>query len=789
MKSNKKYPSTIFALAPLAAALASPSAALAQEQTPAPAATSIEEVVVTARRREESLQDVPVAISALGERSLREQRIDNAQDLQGRVPSLVVGSAGQTRNTETVSIRGQGATYGASPGVVSYYAEVPLINDAITNGQGGPGKFFDLSNLQVLKGPQGTLFGRNTTGGALLLTPQRPTNANEGYVQLSAGNYNAIGSEAVGNVSLIDNVLMLRAGIKTERRDGFTEDALTGRDYDNRDYWAARLGVLWQPTENVENYLLGFYSEARDNGTGNVLTAINSDKINLALWDQTSSPMAPNGCDTFNFLTGSANCGQDIVEAQNQRGIRDVILSAQPVDDLTSWGLVNTTSVFLNENLTFKNIVSYQRQRHAYNWDLDGSVVPFDDVAPVGRQSDMGQLTEELQLQGTARNGNLEYVIGAYYEKSKPEGDQTQVAVLLFQPGINDQGLETESYAPYLQMTYDLGDVWADASGLNLTLGLRHTNDKIDAYTTYYGYKEVTIEDSATTWTIGLDYRLPNDALVYGKVSHGYKGSAFSAQAVNPARFTADPEYVTSYEAGYKSDFEVAGKPVRFNVAAYLTDYEDMQRATSDIYQVAGESSPRFGSALFNIGRAEISGIEMDVSVELLEGLQLALAYSYTDAKYEDYDVPVGDPFGQLDCSGAVIPFGGKADLSCTPFQFVAENQANLSLRYHLPVDPAVGDISAALNYAWTDEQYTAPSAIPSTEPGSTLDDYGLVNLSVDWRDIMRSNIDVQLFASNLTDEEYRISNANIYQTLYVQSTIYGEPRMFGLSVRYSWGE
>jgi iron complex outermembrane receptor protein len=786
---NLSTPSfTAFSLTPLAFALATTMApAQAQNVIDSPKVMTLEEVVVTARRREESIQDVPVAITVMSAENLRAQRIETAQDLQGRVPSLVVGSAGQTRNAEAITIRGQGATYGASPGVVSYYAEVPLINDNITNGQGGPGKFFDLDNMQVLKGPQGTLFGRNTTGGALLISPQKPTNANEGYVKVSAGNYGAIGTEAVGNLVLIDDTLMVRAGLKTDKRDGFTKDVASGTEYDSRDYWTGRLGVTWKPTDNIENTLQGFYTKSADDGTGNVLTDINSGKVNLALWDQVS--LIPNGCATFNYLTGSSNCGQDFVQQQDARGVRDVILSAQPRDRLTTWGVVNTLSVALNDNLNLRNILSYQRYQHSYRWDLDGSLVPFDDITTPSneKQSDKSLLTGELQLQGDARDGLLEYVIGAYYEKSKPEGEQFQLANILFAPGSNSQGLETESYAPYVQFTYDLGDTWEDIMGLKLTVGVRHTRDKLNAFSTYYGYHDVEVNDSATTWTAGLDYQLPSGVLLYGKASRGYKGSAFSAQAVNPALYTADPEYVISYEAGFKSDFALGEMPARLNMAVYYTDYEDLQRATSDIYQVQGEPQPRFGSAMYNIGSATIAGFEMEATVEPMEGLQLSLAYSYTDADYEDYDVPVGDPFGQEDCVGAIVPFGGYSDLSCTPFQFVAENQFSLSARYQLPVDTAYGDISGALTYSWMDDQYTAPAAIPSSEPNSTIDSYGLLNLSLDWKSVMQSNFDVQVFATNLTDEKYRISNANLYQTLYVQSSIYGEPRMYGVALSYHW--
>jgi iron complex outermembrane recepter protein len=201
----------------------------AQAQTPAPAApagpATVSEVIVTAQRREERLQDVPIAITAFTAERLQQQNINQSQDLQATVPSLVVGANGQgSRDSQTFTLRGQGATFQASPGVVVYMSEVPLPAPITLSQQGGPGNYVDLENLQVLAGPQGTLFGRNTTGGAILLVPRKPQNEFGGYIQAGLGNYDAQELEAVLNVPIIEGKLLMRVVGAYRDREGYTHD-------------------------------------------------------------------------------------------------------------------------------------------------------------------------------------------------------------------------------------------------------------------------------------------------------------------------------------------------------------------------------------------------------------------------------------------------------------------------------------------------------------------------------------------------------------------------------------
>jgi iron complex outermembrane recepter protein len=357
-------------------------------------ANAFAEIIVTANRREEAIQKVPVAITAFNSDTLREQSISNPYDLNGRVPSLVVTSNATQRDADGITIRGQGQTYLAPVGVVNYFAEVPLIQGSIIANQGAPGTFFDLDALQVLRGPQGTLFGKNTTGGALLLGPKKPTNELGGYVQAQIGNYDFRDFEGAINLPLISDVLMVRVAAKKSDRDGYTKDVGTsdltvslpfqtpafgpivynnsglvipglfpntgqarqpgvndvrsdfrGKDYDDRHYWTARLGILFRPVEGVENYLVGYYSKSHNNGTGQVLYSVSDSHptlINLVAnsFGNSFGPGAPGA-----FTAADSTIAQALLARQQALGPRRVSLNNDQFYRLKNWDCRVSTSL------------------------------------------------------------------------------------------------------------------------------------------------------------------------------------------------------------------------------------------------------------------------------------------------------------------------------------------------------------------------------------------------------------------------------------------------------------
>ena len=433
----------------------------------------LEEITVTARRRQEALQDVPVAITALSADAIRKSDIRSAIDLQRQVPSLsVIGSLG--RNEEALTIRGLRPTgeflgAGAGPSVVSYFAEAP-------SRSGGPGLYLDLENVQVLKGPQGTLFGRNTTGGAILFEPVRPSNEFGGYARGTVGNYGRLDAEAAVNVPVISDTLMFRIAAQKQNRNGFTKDVHRDIDYDDRDNYSARIGIVFKPVDQLENYLIVWASEYDENGPGTVLSQNNP----LGLVALLQSPL---------------------FREQEARGIRRVALGSRSRDLNRTNGVLNRTEFDVNENISLTNIFSFTRQKGERAADLDGTILPLTDsqgkTLPGTFHIDDSTITEELQLSVTGFDDAVDWLIGGYYERTETEGPQTFSQILngAFTTHQLDAPIETESYAVYSHLNVDLGLISDSLAGFNLSGGFRHTEDEYSLGFDILGYPGVLTVD------------------------------------------------------------------------------------------------------------------------------------------------------------------------------------------------------------------------------------------------------------------------------------------------------
>lgn len=290
--ANRFFGASLLALA---SAASLPSVAYAQS-SPAPADNEeIDpvEITVTARRREESLQEVPLAVTAFSSEGLREKSITNQDDLVAHTPSLQIRSNGAQRTDGGFFLRGQGSTFGTQPGVVVYTNEVP---DFRVPNFGNNTQFYDLENIQVLKGPQGTLFGRSTTGGAILLTTKRPTNEIEGFVDAKVGNYAAFDLTAALNLPIVKDVLALRLAGNITRRRGFTVSLNTGQDLDDKNRESYRLSLLFTPADWFENYTIFRGEHIDESGSGIVMQDYNPFFLtggNRALFQANGLPGSP----------------------------------------------------------------------------------------------------------------------------------------------------------------------------------------------------------------------------------------------------------------------------------------------------------------------------------------------------------------------------------------------------------------------------------------------------------------------------------------------------------------
>lgn len=733
---------------------------------------AVEEVIVTARRKEERLQAVPVAVTAFDQVQLNDRNITSSQDLGLFVPSLVINN--NAGIAPGFVLRGQGSTLGAGPGVVAYFAEVPIVGGQNATGafQGGtgPGQYYDLENVQVLKGPQGTLFGRNTTGGAVLFTPQRPKDDFDGYAQLTLGDYNWREEEAAINVPVVPDRLLLRVAGDVSMRDGYTRDVglfFPGRDYDNRDYWAFRLSLIARPSDDFENYLIADSLYTHENGVGGSIFAVKPGGLAVSAFPRIV----------------------DYLAMQRALGPRATELSGAQIDKQWTYGVIDIARLDVDDDLTIKNIAAYQADKNSVGIiDYDDSPFAIQDLRIPNRWEGSGeQYSEELQATGKARAGRLEWTAGLYLEYDKPDGvPQYDVMSPIETAGVYRPSLivvrgstTQRTQAVYGQASYDLGDLWALLDGFKLTAGFRYTwdyrSDQNDIYIASAGGKcgerpgffvpDCALASSgqfhAPTWTFGLDYQLDPKTLLYATGRRGYKSGGFNLNTPEHSQFSSfQPEFVTDVEIGLKADWTLFGARGRTDIDAFHTDYTDIQRAISVL--INGLSSP----VTENAAVATIEGVELEGTILPTARTELSFAYSYLSSRYDKYTSPT------------------LGDLSGLRFPFTPKNKLSLTGRYHLPVPADWGDLSLAATYLLQ----SSVSAGPDFDQSGVIGGYDLVNLRLDWKHVMGSGFDTALFVTNASDTVYRTRVSALYNIFGVAGADYGEPRIFGFQLSYRFG-
>lgn len=395
------------------------------------------DIVVTARRTEERLQDVPISISVFNQQQLSNRNVVNASDLSTYTPSLSSNNRLGSENAN-FAIRGFIQENLTSPSVGVYFADVisPRATASITGGNnGGPGAFFDLQNVQVLKGPQGTLFGRNTTGGAVLLVPQKPTSNLEGYVEASIGNYDMRRAQAVVNVPLSETI-RVRLGVDRNKRDGFLRNisGIGPKDFADVNSTAVRLSLVADITPDLENYTIFAYGKSDTNG------------FYPKVFSQDNRARDP-------FASAAAQAAglpdlRALQIAQTSGGYYDVANgNPDAMQWIEQWQIINTTTWQASDAITLKNIMSYAQFRqkqisniygeNGYNGAYGGINPAFNSAifnptsvnfypAPGKYTISQSTFTEELQLQGRTQDGRLNFQAGVYVETARPlDGLQT----------------------------------------------------------------------------------------------------------------------------------------------------------------------------------------------------------------------------------------------------------------------------------------------------------------------------------------------------------------------------
>src|SRR3984957_20569101 len=714
---------------------------------------ALEEIVVTARRQAEPAQSVPESITAYTAQDVKTHNITDQLSLANTTPSMVSISSGQPPETGGFAIRGQGPAFGATPGTIGYFSDVP---NGLLTFDGRPGTYYDLASVQVLKGPQGTLFGKNATGGNVLFEPQRPTDQFGGYVQAQAGNYNDHEFEGALNLPIYEDKVMFRVSGAYARRDGYTRDVCPlypGKEYDNLGYESFRAELLLRPVDALENYTIYRYYHSSDNGPGTSLIAFNP---NAGLPPVTAFfPQVPT-----------------YLSQQLARGPREVAYNIDQYDTSNYNQLFNTTSFTYSDSFKIKNMISYSKAEFSYGYDYDATPAPIAVQTSPGTQTEAETYyTEELQLQGRAFNDGLRYVVGGFLDRQWPtelsigQFDYFPLSVFLGQPLPVEQYEGTKSRAAFAQGTYDLGKLSSAVEGLSVTAGYRYTHDEL------YQGSQILMPPFVTgsgawnygSYTFGVDYKITPTVLTYITARSAFKaGGVNSELPAGSAYATFQPEKLKDVEVGLKAEFHLNEMAARTNIDIFRGDYTNIQRTTPV------DSNGILVNLTNNAAKGLIEGVEWEGTLLPTPSVELSTLYAYTESKYTEVTT----------AQAAVI-------LQGAPFPYVSKNKGSFSARYRLPSPDSVGDLGIMGIYT-----YQSPQSIAQTNQTvyPYMPGYSLVNARLDGRGGFQSSVDVSAFVTNLTNKTYPIGQFDAYGTFGFVTRTYGPPRMYGVQVKYSFG-
>ncbi len=733
-------------------ALLAPAAFVqAQEQEPAAGqqATQLDEVTVTARRRAESIQDVPVAVSAFGEEQIKDLQASTVEGLQGAVPNMNIAQGRGSANSVNVFIRGIGqpdALQTFDPGVGMYVDDVyySRINGALFS-------LFDIQQLEVLRGPQGTLYGKNSTGGAIKLTTKNPFDNEGGAVEVTAGDYGRLEGRFYVSGKLSDTIAASIAGAKITN-DGYVKDAETGKRYNDDDTEALRFKMAFNPTDSFRATL-----------------SLDTTKQDAALTlgrpmaDLRQTSLAPAGVIVLQpGETGEWN-RRALTSFKNGEG---QYLKHSGASLAMDWDI--------NAQWTLKSISSYRKLKTKSYIDIDASEYELGDVLVALNQD---QKSQEFQLHYD-NGSNLHATFGAYYMKENVPSYQEAYADDLFSflgakvpflRTINDD-LTTTSNAAFAHLNWEFVPSWTVAAGV------RWTKDKKDyarSTSTFWGAPFTALNETVAfaanaSWTavtpsISLQKAFGDNLMGYVSANRGFKSGGFNGRAntrydTQHAKF--DPEYVWTYELGLKGSS--ADRRFRGSAAAFYSNYSDFQaRVSQDVGTFP----------VLNAAKLNIKGIELEGSALLGEATTLSAQIGWMDAKYDKFEDFRLDP--------SYPGFDPNVNHDHVPFS--PDWTARVALQHVFSLGDN-GNLTFGGDVSYRGKTWLSVDnrAVLSQDAYTLLGVYGV------W-DSPQMAWQVRAGVRNLTDKEYKTEGQEFASVGNIQTAYYGLPRNWYMSLRYNF--
>lgn len=742
--------------------------AYAQNTTENGGSFALEEIVVTAQKRAENLQDIPLAITAMSGDYLDKSGINAVDEVSVRTPGFTMTRYNMMQ--PQLYIRGIGSTDDSAFGDQS----VGIFIDEVYIGRAGGSDFdlMDLERIEVLRGPQGTLYGKNVAGGAVNILTQKPTEETRVKLRGSYGNLNRYEVRGLVNGALSDNVNAKLSLSKVER-DGHSVSSIDGTKLGDQNTFSARGQLLFTPSDVMEILVTADYS--RDRAAGNPRDCLGEQFVFFP-WFTPGLPY------------GASPCSEDPrVNEKTVNGFqnRDI------------WGLSAKVSYETSIG-DFTSITAYRNSEFDYQEDFDGSDanLVINNVAEKAHQ-----FSQEFRLGNVSEDGRLKWVVGLYYfTESVDRLDNNDfrgndVAVFATpspvpgfswgqflpafggQPGWGqadfniffDQQNVTKSYATFAQATYDLTEK------MSVTLGGRYTHESKDANINGFGFDPTggflagTYDVSPSqSWDsfipkASVDYHITDDVMVYASYSQGFKSGGFNGSASSEAAALQgfDPEKAKQWEIGLKSMF--LDNRVRLNLTAFHIDYTDLQ-----IFKLVNGST----LVIENAADASSKGFEAELTAAVTDSLTLSANYAYLDTSYKNYVTDKG-----VDLSGNALTRAPK-------------NSFNIGFNNVTDIEDW-GRLTLAGNWSYRDEIFFdgANARLADGRPWIGDSSRSMIDAHVAL-ELVNSGVEIKLWGKNLTDALYRvhtIDGSGPFNITENAAVVYGLPRTYGVTVTWDF--
>ena len=756
----------------------------------------LEEIVVTARFREENLQETPLAITAFTGENMEVRNLTDVTDLDSFSPNTIIQPLGAGwGSTAAAFIRG----VGLGDNSLSFEPGVPIYIDDVYHGrpQGAILDLLDLERVEILRGPQGTLFGKNAVGGTIRLVSRKPEGGNTGTVEMTLGNFDRIDLRGSYDLTMVEDKLFARVSASSKQRDGYfdildyecvngpgslggggtgilpgavhttfgiplplpetapidlrsqlgaqdirAENGCVVDTLGNENVQTGRVQLRWLASDTVEVNISADVSQIDQAGPSDKYTFLDpAFNFNQSWSDTVAEPVFNLPYDT-RFITDSNFTGYHRFGSDPLFN-RDV----QNINVMDHWGLAGTVEVDLTDNMSFKSITSYREFENTFGRDSDGTPLPVDHTWDTSIHE---QFTQEFQITGVTSNGRLEWATGLFYYDAEDSNQGWNFLYPFILSTNNHKDVQTiESTAVFMHGTYQIND------RLSITAGVRHTDDEKDVNvfrqdfvtdTVIIPNTPVSVSASEVSPKLGLTWQINDELMTYVQWSTGFRGGGFGPRPANPLQVAAfDVETLETIEGGVKT-FLANGR-VRLNAAVFVSDYEDQQQFSQQF-----DSSGAIWFRTVNTGKSEYQGVELELLINPTDQLQLEASFGYNDFDRVD---PGASGLCRYDANGDKCPAARTPEFTGAFGVMFVRGDITHQSKMFFGTDPVNG---------FQDDLTLANARLTWISPGE------------DWS--------VSLFGTNLTDKEYFHGKLSLVGVLGREQGNIARPREWGLAIK-----